>query len=155
MIYYVLLMASIVLCACKSTLYNSYAKKNTPSINETFYFNAISYGVAILIALAGAIFSKETISLTTVLCALFYAMIVLSLQTVSITAMRVGAMSITAICVMYGMIIPSVAGPIFWREPIGVLQMPGIALMLVSLWFLKGETPAEKNKGEKKWMTIK
>lgn len=154
MIYYFLLAVSVVLCVCKSTLYNSYAKKNKPTINATFDFNAISYGVAAIIALTGAVISDETISAATVICAFFYAMIVLSLQTISITAMSVGAMSITAICVMYGMIIPAVAGPIFWKEPIGILQIPGIILMILSLWFMKEKTPAEKQKTAKKWMLL-
>ena len=79
MIYYFLLAASIVLAVCKSSLYNSYAKKSNPTLGATFCFNAISYGVAALIALIGMLVSAEGISLTTVLCAFFYATIVISL----------------------------------------------------------------------------
>ncbi len=154
MIYYFLLAASIVLCVCKSAFYNAYAKKNDSSLVATFRFNAVSYGVAALIALIGALVSKESISAATVICAFFYGIIVLSLQTASITAMSVGTMSVTAICVMYGMIIPSVAGPIFWSEPIGVLQIPGIILMIVSLWFLKGETSGTNRKMTTKWLLL-
>ena len=49
MIYYFLLAASIVLAVCKSSLYNSYAKKSNPTLGATFRFNAISYGAAALI----------------------------------------------------------------------------------------------------------
>lgn len=154
MIYYLLLAASIALGVCKSAFYNTYAKKSDSSFVATFRFNAVSYGVAAVIALVGALVSKESISVPTVLCAFFYGIIVLSLQTVSITAMSVGTMSVTAICVMYGMIIPAVAGPIFWTEPICVLQIPGIILMLVSLWFLKGETTIGNRGITTKWLLL-
>lgn len=153
-VYYFLLAVSIVLAVCKSSLYNSYAKNNETTLRSTFRFNTVSYGAAAMVALVGALVSRGTFSAATVLCAFFYAAIVFSLQTISIIAMSVGAMSTTAICVMYGMIIPSVAGPIFWKEPIGVLQIAGIIMMLVSLWFLKGKTPPENRKKTNKWILL-
>ena len=154
MIYYFLLLISIILAVCKSSLYNSYAKKSAPTVEETFRFNAISYGVAAVIALIGMLASAERLSVTTVICAFFYAAIVISLQTISITAMRVGAMSTTSIYVMYGMIIPSVAGPIFWKEPIGILQIVGILMMIASLWLIKGKVQTEEKGTSKKWILL-
>ena len=154
MIYYILLAASILLAVCKSSLYNAYARKNGSNLGITFNFNAVSYGMAAVIALVGALISRESLSAATVLCALFYGIIVLSLQTVSIMAMSVGTMSVTAICVMYGMISPSVAGPIFWQESIGILQIPGIILMILSLWFLRGEASTNNRKITKKWVLL-
>lgn len=153
MIYYFLLILSIILAVCKSSLYNSFAKKE-PTLGATFGFNAVSYGAAAMIALVGMLIGSEGLSAITVLCAFFYATIVVSLQTISITAMKVGAMSTTSICVMYGMIIPSVAGPIFWREPIGALQIIGIIMMMVSLWLIKGEAPTEQRERTKKWVIL-
>lgn len=154
MIYYFLLIVSIVLAVCKSSLYNAYAKNGADASGGVFRFNAVSYGVAALIALIGMLIGSLSVSGITVLCAFFYATIVISLQTISITAMRVGAMSTTSICVMYGMIIPSVAGPIFWKEPIGALQIVGICMMLLSLWLIKGKTPTEKREMTKKWAVL-
>ena len=151
MVYYFLLALSIILTVCKSSLYNAYAKKANPSLPTTFIFNALSYGVAGIIAFITTLFSKISISTPTVICALFYAIIVVSLQTVSIVSMKVGSMSTTAICVMYGMIIPSLAGPIFWKENIGALQIVGICVMIASLWLLK-DTPKE---GQEKSKSIK
>lgn len=154
MIYYFLLILSIILAVCKSSIYNTYAKKDAPTLVGTFRFNAISYGCAAIIALIGMLVSAETLSGTTVICAFFYATIVVSLQTISITAMSVGAMSTTSICVMYGMIIPAVAGPIFWHEPIGVLQIIGIVAMIFSLWLIKGEKPTDQKGMTRKWAIL-
>ena len=76
-------------------------------------------------------FGEPTISVSTVICAVFYAVIVFSLQTISITAMTLGAMVTTSIAVMYGMIIPSLAGPLFFDEPFGILQGVGISFILL------------------------
>lgn len=153
MIYYLLLVVSIILAVCKSSLYNSYAKKE-PTLGSTFHFNSISYGIAAVIALIGVLISSENLSITTVICAIAYALIVVSLQTISITAMRVGAMSTTSICVMYGMIIPSIAGPIFWKETIGALQIVGILMMIVSLWLIKDKSPTQEKSTTKKWTVL-
>jgi drug/metabolite transporter (DMT)-like permease len=136
---YLLLLLSILLTVTKSGLYNAYAKKTQPGLLATFGFNAASYGLAALIGFVVFVVGDQVLTLPTVLCALAYAAIVFSLQTISITAMKFGAMSVTTICVMYGMIIPSLAGPLFWHEPFGVLQATGILLMVASLWLLNGK----------------
>ena len=153
MIYYFLLAFSILLTVCKSSVYNAYAKRVKPSLFGTFAFNALTYGCAAAIALIALLFDEMSLSLPTVVCAVFYAAIVFSLQTISVTAMKHGAMSLTAICVMYGMIIPSLAGPIFWKEAFGVLQAIGIVLMLASLWLLRGKS-REKSKTTVTWVLL-
>ncbi len=151
---YLLLAASICLCVFKSSLYNVYAKNASPSISATFGFNAVTYGVAALVALVLLLFDKTTASLPTVLCALGYAAVVVSLQTLSIMALKVGAMSLTAIAVMYGMIIPSVAGPIFWHEPTGALQIVGICVMILSLWLLRERREGGARVAAKGWIPL-
>lgn len=154
MIYYLLLLCSIVLCVCKSSVYNAYAKRSPAGLCAVFGFNAVSYGIAAAVALILFLFGSKTISLPTLLCAFLYAVIVFSLQTLSVLAMKVGAMSLTAICVMYGMIIPSLAGPIFWRERLGVLQIVGIVVMVLSLWLLREKGVGDVKSISKKWLPL-
>ena len=153
-IYYLLLLVSIILTVSKSSLYNSYAKREKPTLFKTFKFNSLSYTVASLVALVAIFFGEPTISVSTVICAVFYAVIVFSLQTISITAMTLGAMVTTSIAVMYGMIIPSLAGPLFFDEPFGILQGVGISLMLLSLWMLRDKSSGEKKPSSKKWLVL-
>ena len=151
---WLLLILSISLAVFKSSLYNAYAKKEQPGIGSTFRFNAAAYGMAAVIALVAVLFADKSLSRPTIFCALGYAVIVFLLQTVSVTAMRVGTMALTSVCVMYGMIIPSLAGPLFWHEKLGALQIIGILMMLASLWLLRGKP--EKNSGTitKKWILL-
>ena len=60
----------------------------------------------------------------------------------------------TAICVMYGMIIPAVAGPLFWSEKIGALQIVGMLLMLLSLWLINRKAPSKESKKTNKWIIL-
>ena len=155
MIYYFLLAVSIILTVSKSSLYNAYAKAANPSLRYVFLFNGLGYGGAAICALVALFFGGEiSISTPTVLSALWYAVTVFALQSVSIFAMRVGAMALTAICVMYGMIIPALAGPIFWDEPFGILQGVGISLMILSLWLLKGDSGEKSAPVSKKWLIL-
>ena len=152
--YYFLLAVSIILSVCKSSVYNEYAKRTTPTLRSIFGFNAASYGTAAAIALIIFLFGEKTLSLPTLICAFFYAAIVFSLQTLSVSAMKDGAMALTSICVMYGMIIPALAGPIFWHEPFGLIQALGILMMMLSLGLISISSGTDKVKISKKWIIL-
>ena len=142
----VLLMISIVLCVCKSVVYNQFAKSQKPDIGGIFRFNAVSYGTAAMVTCFFCMNGK--VSLPTVLCAAAYAVTVFFLQALSVAAMTVGPMSLTSLMVLYGMIIPSLAGPVFWHEPFGIFQAVGMIMMLISIWMLRDKenrTAAKKS----------
>jgi len=143
-----LLSLSILLGVCKSAVYNRYAKSEAPDTAGIFRFNAFSYGTAALITLCFGI--GGTVSLSTLLSAVVYAFTVFSLQALSVAAMTVGPMSLTSLFILYGMIIPSVAGPVFWREPFGIPQIAGMTLMLASVWMLR-EKEGASVKGHRQW----
>lgn len=139
-VLYILLFASVVMSVTKSAVYNRFAKKQQPDTKDIFLFNMVTYGVAMAVTLFSI--SGEHFSWPTTVCALAYAAVVFSLQALSVKAMTMGEMSLTSLFVLYGMIIPALAGPVFWGEPFGGGQAAGIVLMLVSLWLLN---TSEKN----------
>ena len=148
---YFLLLASIVLVVVKNTVYNSFAKSSDPDQYDIFRYNAVSYAVAAIVALAFGF--EKNISFETLIVASFYAFIVCSLQGLSVYAMKIGPMSATSLLVLYGMIIPAIAGPIFWKEPFSILQGIGVILVLVSMWLLRKEEATSKT-ADKKWGII-
>lgn len=149
--YYILLVVSIVLTVIKSSFYNSYAKSEKPDRHGIFMFNAFCYGAAVVAALLLGPDGK--VSISTVICALFYAVNVCSLQGLSVFAMKIGPMSASALIALYGMIIPTIAGPIFWNEPFGVMQFVGISLILLSMWLLSAGEKSDKAVN-KKWLLV-
>ena len=151
---YLLLAASVLLATAKSSIYNIYAKSAKPDTGGVFRFNALTYGTAALIALFFALIGgKLSVSLPTFLCASLYGIIVVTLQTFSIISMRLGPMSLTALIVSYGMIIPAIAGPIFWQEDFGVLQIVGLVLIIISLWLIR-DKDSTKRSVTLKWMLL-
>lgn len=143
---YFLLFVSIVLCVCKSSSYNYYAKSEQPDVHGLFRFNFICYAIAAVLLTVFSI--GGGISLPTVLCSLGYAITVLLLQSLLIVAMKTGSMSTTSLLNLYGMVIPAVAGPIFWAETFGLLQVFGLVAMVVSIFFLRDTSLNEGKKGK-------
>lgn len=143
---YILLAVSIFLGVFKSAIYNQYAKSEKPNAKSIFRFNAVSYGTAAIVTLLFGI--GKSLSAETLICAAAYAAVVFSLQALSVAAMISGPMSLTSLFVLYGMIIPSLAGPIFWKEAFGIGQVLGMIIMLVSLKMLyepgEGDIPANR-----------
>lgn len=148
---YILLALSVFLAVLKTTIYNSYAKKVDPDSAGVMRFNAISYGIAAIIALG--IGAGSSVSLSTLIVAVFYAVVVCSLQTLSVIAMKIGPMSSTSLMVLYGMIIPAIAGPIFWKEKISILAVIGIIFILASMWLLRKEE-AQSKAISKRWSAL-
>ena len=148
---YILLALSVFLAVLKTTIYNSYAKKVDPDSAGVMRFNAISYGIAAIIAFGIGVGSS--VSLSTLIVAVFYAVVVCSLQTLSVIAMKIGPMSSTSLMVLYGMIIPAIAGPIFWKEKISILAVIGIIFILASMWLLRKEE-AQSKAISKRWSAL-
>lgn len=150
---YFLLGVSIILCVCKSASYNYYTKEEKPDTHGVFRFNFVSYLVAATLAMLLSI--SGNLSWQTVLCALGYAVIVLSLQTLLIVAMKMGSMSTTSLLNLYGMVIPALAGSLFWREPFGIAQNFGLLAMIASIFFLREQAQDTEKKGKGQgWIAI-
>ncbi len=148
---YLLLVLSIFLAVFKSSVYNHYAKGDSPDTNGVFRYNAVCYGIAAVVALIVGIGSS--LSAGTFWVAILYAVVVFSMQALSISAMTIGPMGATSLLLLYGMIIPSVAGPIFWHEPFSIWQGVGVLLVLFSMWLL-GENNPEDKSANKKWIIL-
>ena len=88
---YFLLVVSICLCVAKSSAYNYYAKGEKPNVHGVFRFNFISYALAGLFVTILSV--GGTLSITTFFCALGYAVMVLSLQSLMVYAMKSSSMA--------------------------------------------------------------
>ena len=74
------------------------------------------------------------------LFALSFAVSVVS----TVTAVAYGSLSITSLIVSYSLMLPTVYGLIFLKDPISVGLLPGIVLLVISLFLInpqKAETP--------------
>ncbi len=147
---YLLLLISSVL---SSTLYFTLNKRLSKTVimsSVNFYlFNAIVSGPAAVLFL---ILSRglRAVSLYTLLIGFVFAIMTMGIQFATIKAMHCGPMSYTVMFSSCGMILPSMAGVLFWQETFSWLQVLGTVLLIVS--FVTGANSKKHQNITKKWL---
>lgn len=149
---YLLLVASVVLAVVKSAFLKQYSSVAPDQNSRIFFFNLVAFGLAavaqIVVQLVTTGFSK--FSLWTLLPAAGYAVSCYLMQLFLMKSMAIGPMGLSSLFCMYGLLIPAVAGPIFFSESFSIWKGIGVLFMLVAIFFsvdLKGE----KATTSKKW----
>jgi drug/metabolite transporter (DMT)-like permease len=149
MINYILLGCSVVLAVVKSAFvkkYSSYAPdKNSP----IFFFNLLAYGLAAIIQLV--INGIPSLSLWIVLPSAGYALSCYLMQIFLMKSMAIGSMALSSLFCMYGMLIPSVAGPLFFSESFSALQGVGVVLMILAIFF-SADVRKDNSTTSKEWL---
>lgn len=128
---YFLLICSIIVSATYSTMNSVFSNKSIKGNRDFYLYNLIVSGAAVVIFF---ILSKglKDISVYSLLVGLIFAVIMLVLQFSTIKAFRYGPMSYTAMFNSCGMIIPSLAGVLFWKEKFSVFQFVGMVIIIIS-----------------------
>ena len=150
---YFLLAASVVLAVVKSAFLKQYSTHSQNSNSRIFLFNLVAFGLAALIqsVLQLATQGLPAISLWTLLPAVGYALSCYLMQLFLMKSMAIGPMGLSSLFCMYGLIIPAIAGPIFFGEAFSIWKGLGVLFMLLAIFFsvdLKGESAATS----KKWL---
>ena len=149
---YLLLLASVVLAVVKSAFVKQYSVCAPDRNSRIFFFNLVAFGLA---ALAQTILLLVTeglpnLSLWTILPAAGYAVSCYLMQLFLMKSMASGPMGLSSLFCMYGLIIPAVAGPIFFGESFSIWKGLGVILMLLAIFF-SVDLKSEKSETPKKW----
>ena len=148
---YFLLLASVVLAVVKSAFLKQYSTHSQNQNSRIFFFNLVAFGLAALVQtiLQFATRGMPSLAWQTLLPAAGYALSCYLMQLFLMKSMSVGPMGISSLFCMYGLIIPAVAGPIFFGEEFSIWKAVGVLFMLLAILFsvdLKGETSATSKK---------
>lgn len=108
----------------------SYTRKNTEVKNYVFFYTALISGISSLFMLSLWGF-RSHVSLYTVIMGVIFGIAVFGQIAASAFAMRIGPWSYTAVMMSLSSVIPALAGPILWHEPLGFLTVIGIVLTMV------------------------
>lgn len=134
------------------TLYNTFSnvfsKKIMRERTDFFLFNALISTIAFVTFMFLAINAK-CFSFYTVIMGALFAFITIISQFTGIQAMRFGSMANTVMFKSCGMLIPAIAGILFWHEEVSYLQIVGVTIIVIS--FIIGADLKEKNKMTLKW----
>ena len=148
---YLLLACSVVLAVVKSAFVKQYSNKAPDKNSPIFLFNLVAYGLAAILQLM--VNGIPVFSLWTILPAFGYAVSCYLMQMFLMKSMSIGSMALSSLFCMYGMLIPTVAGPLFFNESFSFLKGIGVALMLLAIFFSvdihKGD-----NSNSKKWLVF-
>ena len=139
------LMTILITMAGQSIAKKEYAKRGTRSV---FLFNMVS-------ALAAVVFfiltSKEiTWNSRLIPYSFFFALSYAASCVFGILAVATGPLSLTSLIVSYSLLIPTVYGLTFLKDPIGVGLIPGIFILLISLALINKKD--EKIEIQPKWI---
>ena len=116
---------------------------------SSFLFSAVNCAVAaLLLLLFGGVGTPSLFTL--LLGALFGALTALQ-GVMSLTSLRHGPMSYTAVIVSFSTLMPALSGVLFFEEKAGWVQAVGIGLMLVS-FLLAVKTGKEEKKVNFTWL---
>ncbi len=127
---YFLLICSVVMLSLYMCLTNAFSKRIMRNNADFFLFNTILSVVASFLFLAAAGGLKR-VSWYTVLLGILFAAITLTGQFASLKAFNCGPMSYTVLFNSCGMLIPAVAGALFWHESVSWLQAAGVAVLVI------------------------
>ena len=147
-----LLTLSVILAAVKNILLKSFSGYSIKN-KEFFGLQAMIFGAGGIILLATNIVNFNGIAIQTVICALFYGiMLVLALWLYTV-ALTKGKTGICATVYAFGFIIPTLSGAIFWDEKISVFGILGI-LIIIPVLIISGTTKNEESKSTSKSYVI-
>ena len=133
MINYLLLGCSVVLAVVKSAFVKKYSSHAPQKNSPIFFFNLVAYGLAAIIQLV--VNGIPSLSLWIVLPAAGYALSCYLMQMFLMKSMAIGSMALSSLFCMYGMLIPTFAGPLFFGESFSIWQGVGVALMILAILF--------------------
>lgn len=130
MILYLLLFISVFLDTLKNTYYNHFGKNQMEKSQDSLLFNMVCcVGSVVFLLIIG---SPLKISGYSLIMSVIFAVVTVGAQYFSLLAMSMGSMSFSVLFTYLSMIIPTLFGIIYYKQPISTLQLIGLVLMILT-----------------------
>ena len=142
------LFLSIFSYSFQNVFRRKYAKNIT---GGDFTFNAIMslFATVYFIITAGEL----SFDITTLLYSLLFALCCGATMVSILVAVREGSYALTNMIISYSLVIPTLFGPVFLHESISPFAIAGLAVLLVSLYLVRGPKDDSSNaRPTLKWM---
>ena len=150
----ILMLISLFGCLSGETIKCNFIRKNASSNDLVFYYTFFISAICSSLMLAMWAFSYS-VSWYTVILALLFGVAVMGQIAASAFAMRIGPWSYTTVMMSLSVVIPALAGPIFWNEKLDIFITIGIVLMLVCFVLsVKTEVDKDKKSANIKWLLL-
>ena len=146
---YALLVLCVFTNAVQSTFIKLFQRRTSKG---TLTFGTMTAFAAMLFFVVSAIGKPVEWGVLpySVLFALTYAGSTVTL----ILALGCGSLAMSSLIISYSLLIPTVYGLLFWNESISVLQVFGIAALIVSLFLIREQTTEERKPVTVRWLIL-
>lgn len=144
---YILLILSILSNGLYNAMMKLLGRKSDATLCDTMRINVVIYTIISIIIGVAAIFSGERYSIGCFLLGILFGGVTAMSGVFKLMAFATGEMSFTVVLVSASMIIPALAGAIFWHEPLSVFKVVGAVIIIVSSCFSTKKSGRKRERG--------
>lgn len=145
----------IALCVIVSSMQNIFKKHfgQRCSSGDFLYSALVTFFSLLFFIVSGTISGSLNFSWEFVPYSLVFAVAYASASIAGVLALRWGSLAITSLIMSYSLVIPTLWGLVVLHEPAGLIQFVGLAILLISLFLIKGPAQSSDHRGfSLKWL---
>ncbi len=144
---YLLIFLCVLTLTVQSVFKKSFGQKAIPA--DFTYSGMVTLFALIFFVITGKnlIFAGEMIPYS-----LAFAAVYVGGTITSVLALRWGSLAITSLIMSYSLVIPTMYGLVFLKEPLGLGKLVGLGILCVSLFLVKGAAKPETKAVSAKWV---
>ena len=147
-----LVILAISMFALQNICFKTFSDRFMKTGADYALFSTFYYALTVLLLLGLFGFGSagpETLAIGVVFGGMFVTTILLYMK-----AMTCGPMSFTALLFCFALLVPILAGWLFWGERIGLLQAVALAILFVSFYLGSGPNAAGERRFSMKWLLL-
>lgn len=145
----------IGLCVVVSSMQNIFKKQfgQRCSGGDFLYSGLVTLFSLLFFIISGILSGDVKFSTEIIPYSLIFALAYASATIAGVLALRWGSLAITSLVMSYSLVIPTLWGLLVLHEPAGPIQFIGLALLLVSLFLIKGPVQdSDRHDFSLKWL---
>lgn len=144
---YILLFLSVIANGSYNAAIKLLGHRSEASLRGTMRVNAAIYAVICAVIGVTAVFSGERFSVGCLLFGALFGVVTAMSGVFKLLALATGEMSFTVVFISASMVIPSLAGSLFWDEPLSVFKVAGAVIIIVSSCFAAKKNGKRRERG--------
>ena len=136
LLMYLLLFGAILLFGMQTVCFKEFTRRFMQNKADYFFFSGLYFLIVVVLLLA--INGFRPIQPQTWLIAVPFGILFILAILLYMRAMEVGSLSFSALVFSFGLLVPVLAGQLFWGESISLLQVLALVVLLASFYLAGG-----------------
>jgi drug/metabolite transporter (DMT)-like permease len=148
---YLLILGAALLFTCQVLFFKEFNKKYMKNLANYFLFDFLYFSLVVIIMIVASN-GIHHIHAPTVYFGIAFGIVTIIANLSYIKAMECGPLSFSTLFFAFGILIPTLAGPVFWNEQMSFIQIGGFLLLLITFYIINSPTAGENKKINIKWL---